>query len=93
MEAIPLREVKAENVIKFFKDHVLYKFGTPQRIISDNGWTFRSFKIGRFAQHHKIDWRHSSIHHAKANGLAEAFNKNIIQVAKESGYKESKGLA
>ena len=28
-EAILLKEVKVENVIKFFKDHVLYKFGTP----------------------------------------------------------------
>ena len=27
-EAIPLKDVKAENVIKFFKDHELYKFGT-----------------------------------------------------------------
>ena len=48
-ESIPLKEVKAENVIKFFKDHVLYKFGTPRRIISDNGQPFRSFKVGRFA--------------------------------------------
>ena len=36
-EAILLKEVKTENVIKFFKDHVLYKFGTPRRIISTMG--------------------------------------------------------
>ena len=52
-EAIPLKEVKVENVIKFFKDHLLYKFGAPRRSISDNGWAFRSFKVGRFAQHIK----------------------------------------
>ena len=28
-EAIPLREVKTSNVIKFIKHHVVYRFGVP----------------------------------------------------------------
>lgn len=59
-----------ENIIKFFKDNVIYKFGTPRRFISNNGRTFKSFMVGRFDQDHKIDWRYSSIYNARANGLA-----------------------
>jgi hypothetical protein len=31
-EVVPLKEVKASDVVKFFKTHVLYRFGTPQRM-------------------------------------------------------------
>ncbi|XP_039123402.1 uncharacterized protein LOC120260023 [Dioscorea cayenensis subsp. rotundata] len=46
-EAILLREVKTENILRFFKENILYRFGTLRRIISDNGTPFRSFKVGR----------------------------------------------
>ena len=41
-EAIPLKEVKASDVIKFVKHHVIYCFGVPRRIIHDNGSQFVS---------------------------------------------------
>lgn len=77
-EAIPLRETKVEDIIRFFRTHVLYRFGNPRRILSDNGPAFKSFKVSRFAQHHRIDWRFSSIYNPRANGLVEAFNKTLI---------------
>ena len=36
-EAIPLKEVKSSDVIKFVKHHVIYRFRVPRRIIHDNG--------------------------------------------------------
>jgi len=39
-EAIPLREVKISDVIKFIKHHVVYYFGVPQWIVHDNGPQF-----------------------------------------------------
>jgi len=39
-EAIPLREVKTSDVIKFIKNHVVYRFGVPRRIVHDNGPQF-----------------------------------------------------
>ncbi|XP_020700289.1 uncharacterized protein LOC110112413 [Dendrobium catenatum] len=56
-EAIPLKEVKSEDVMRFFRDHVVCCFGVPCRIISDNGPSFRSTKISRFARRHNINWR------------------------------------
>ena len=37
VKVVPLKEVKALNVIKFIKHHVLYHFGVPRRIVHDNG--------------------------------------------------------
>ena len=36
-EAVPLKEVKTSDVIKFIKHHVIYRHGIPRRIIQDNG--------------------------------------------------------
>lgn len=36
-EAIPMKEVKMTDVIKFFKHYVIHHFGVPCRIIYDNG--------------------------------------------------------
>ena len=36
-EAIPLREVKTSDAIKFIKHHVIYRFGVPQWIVHDKG--------------------------------------------------------
>ncbi|KAI0494874.1 hypothetical protein KFK09_025020 [Dendrobium nobile] len=82
-EAIPLKEVKSEDVMRFFRDHVVYRFGVPRRIISDNGPSFRSTKIARFARRHNINWRYSSIYYPRANGLAEAFNKTLVQLIRK----------
>ncbi|KAJ4769671.1 hypothetical protein LUZ62_053928 [Rhynchospora pubera] len=82
-EAVALREVKTKDVTKFFKTHILYRFGTPRRIISDNGTAFKSAKVYEFAHHHKIDWRYSSIYNPRANGLAEAFNKTLIRLLRK----------
>jgi transposase InsO family protein len=83
-EAVPLKEVKATDVVKFFKTHILYRFGTPQRIISDNGTAFKSSKVYALAEQFNIDWRFSSIYNPRANGLAEAFNKTLINIMKKT---------
>ncbi|KAI0516060.1 hypothetical protein KFK09_008732 [Dendrobium nobile] len=59
------------------------KFGVPRRTISDNGTAFKSTKIYKFVDRHKIDWRYSSIYNPRANGLAEAFNKTLMKLLKK----------
>jgi Integrase core domain len=85
-EAVPLKEVKTSDVVKFFKTHILYQFGTPQRIISDNETSFKSSKVYAPAEPFNIDWRFSSIYNPRANGLAEAFNKILINIMKKTMY-------
>ncbi|XP_020677181.2 uncharacterized protein K02A2.6-like, partial [Dendrobium catenatum] len=76
-EVAPFREVTSEQVIYFFTHNVVYRFGVPRRIILDNGTAFKSTKIYKFVDRHKIDWRYSYIYNPRANGLAEAFNKTL----------------
>jgi Integrase core domain len=83
-EVVPLKEIKASDVVKFFKTHILYRFGTPQRIISDNGTAFKSSKVYVLAEQFNIDWRFSSIYNPRAIGLAEAFNKTLINIMKKT---------
>ncbi|PKU63440.1 hypothetical protein MA16_Dca026010 [Dendrobium catenatum] len=82
-EADPFKEVTSEHVINFFTYNIVYKFGVPHRVISDNGTAFKSTKIYKFVERHKIDWRYSSIYNPRANGLAEAFNKMMVKLLKK----------
>jgi transposase InsO family protein len=83
-EANPLKEVKASDVVKYFKTHILHRFGTPQWIISDNETAFKISKVYALAEQFNIDWRFSSIYNPRANGLAEAFNKILINIMKKT---------
>jgi hypothetical protein len=53
-EAIPLREVKSDNVINFLEWHIIYRFGVPHRITSDNAKAFKSNKMQRFIAKYNI---------------------------------------
>ena len=80
-ENLTCREI--DRIVDFFTHNVVYRFGIPRRIISDNGPAFKSTKIYKFASQYKIDWRYSSIYNPRANGLAESFNKTLIKLLKK----------
>ncbi|KAK4406237.1 hypothetical protein Sango_0630200 [Sesamum angolense] len=39
-EAVPLKEVKKEHVADFIRTHIIYRYGVPRYIITDNGKPF-----------------------------------------------------
>ncbi|XP_020266130.1 uncharacterized protein LOC109841582 [Asparagus officinalis] len=77
-EAIPLREVKTSDVIKFLKHHIVYRYGVPRRIIHDNGPQFVSQAFTRFCEKFRIKNLVSTTYNPATNGHAEAFNKAIV---------------
>ena len=79
-EAIPLREVKTSDVIKFINHHIIYIFGIPRRIIYDNGSQFVSHAFTRFCDKFRIQNLASTAYNPAANGQAEASNKTIIKI-------------
>ena len=79
----PLKEVKTSDVVKYIKQHVLYRFGTPQRIINDNGPQFISQAFQRFSNKFRIQSVSSTTYYAATNCLAEEFNKNIGKLLKK----------
>ena len=82
VEAIPLKTVTSKEMIKFVKEHIIYRFGTPQTITTDQGNMFISEEFGEFAASMGIKLLNSSPYYAQAHGQAEASNKRIIMLIK-----------
>ena len=69
-------------MIEFVKEHIVYRFGTPQTITTDQGSMFILEEFGEFAASMGIKLLNSSMYYAQANGQAEASNKGIIKLIK-----------
>ncbi|KAL0368108.1 UNVERIFIED_CONTAM: hypothetical protein Scaly_1029700 [Sesamum calycinum] len=82
-EVIPLKEVKKENVANFIHTHIIYRYGVPRYIITDNGKPFCNSLIDKLCQKFGFKQRNSSMYYAAANGLAEAFNKTLCNLLKK----------
>ena len=83
-EVVLLREVKSDNVINFLERNIIYRFGIPHRITSDNGKAFKSNKMYRFMEKYKIKWNYSTGYYPQANGAIEAFNKTLGKILKKT---------
>ena len=67
-EAIPLKAVKAEDVAKFIKTHIIYRFGVPSKIISDKATYFKCRAMVTMCEKYKIQHAFSSSYNPTANG-------------------------
>ncbi|KAI3467894.1 hypothetical protein Pfo_024557 [Paulownia fortunei] len=82
-EAIPLKEVKKENVADFIRINIIYSYGIPRYIITDNGKPFGNSLIDKLCQKFSFKQRKSSMYYAAANGLSEVFNKTLCTLLKK----------
>jgi len=82
VEAIPLKKVTSASMIDFVKEHIIYRFGIPQTITTDQGTMFTSGEFDEFAIGMGIKVLNSSPYYDQANGQAEASNKGIIKLIK-----------
>jgi transposase InsO family protein len=87
VEAIPLKKVTSENMIEFVREHIIYRFGIPQTITTDQGAQFVSLEFREFAESMGIKLFNSSPYYAQANGQAEAFNKIMIKLIQKIDQK------
>jgi len=69
-EATPLREVKKENAVDFIRTHIIYRYGMPRYIITDNGKPFINKLVIALCKKFKFAQCKSSMHNAPANRLA-----------------------
>ncbi|KAM2064857.1 hypothetical protein ACFX16_028202 [Malus domestica] len=52
-EAILLREVKKETIIRFIKKHIIHRYGVPRCIITDNGKQFSNRLVDELCKKYK----------------------------------------
>jgi transposase InsO family protein len=86
IEARPIVNVRSEEAVSFFTD-IIYRFGIPNRIITDNGTQFTGKKFLNFYDdnHIRVDW--SAVAHPKTNGQDERANGMILQGLKLRIFK------
>ena len=68
VEAISLKTVTSKNMIDFIREHIVYHFGIPQTITTDQGTLFTSEEFRDFAASMGIKLLNSSPYYAQANG-------------------------
>ncbi|XP_024630746.2 uncharacterized protein [Medicago truncatula] len=82
IEAIPLKDVTQEEVISFIQKFIIYRFGIPETITTDQGSVFTGRKMAKFAEDIGFKLITSTPYYPQANGQVEAANKNIIAIIK-----------
>jgi len=83
IEAISLPNVDQEAVITFIQDHIIYRFGLPETITTDQGTVFVGRKMQDFAEQAGFKLLTSTPYYAQANGQVEAANKVVIGLIKK----------
>jgi transposase InsO family protein len=78
VEVRPITNLRAEQAVTFFTD-IIYRFGVPNSIITDNGSQFTDRKFLKFCDkfHIRVDW--AAVAHPQTNGQVERANGMILQ--------------
>ncbi|XP_019160999.1 PREDICTED: uncharacterized protein LOC109157600 [Ipomoea nil] len=69
-KAVALKEVKKENVADFIRVYIIYCFGIPRYILTDNRKPFDNKLMDKICKLFEFEQRNSSAYYAAANGLA-----------------------
>ncbi|KAG9453486.1 hypothetical protein H6P81_006390 [Aristolochia fimbriata] len=83
-EAAAYREVKAVTVVNFIRTQIIYRYGVPRYIMTNNGTPFKNKVMDCFCEKFRIQQRTSMAYNPAANGLAEAFNKTLCKILKKT---------
>jgi transposase InsO family protein len=78
VEAKPIASITAVEVVAFVKE-IMYIFGVPNNIITDNGTQFTMREFKDFCADLGIKVNHASISHPQSNGQVERSNGMILQ--------------
>ena len=83
IEAVVFLEVKKEIVINFIKRNLIFRYGVPCYIITDNGKEFYNKSMDKLCNDFCFKQHNSPVYNALANGLAEAFNETLCNLLKK----------
>lgn len=75
-EAVSLKEVK-ENVANFIRVNIIYRFGIPQYILTDNGKPFDNKLMKKICDLFDFKQRNFFMYYAAANGLVKHLTKHF----------------
>jgi transposase InsO family protein len=73
IEVVPVTNQEATTAVKFFES-IVYRYGVPNSIITNNGTNFTSGEFQEFAKELGIKIKYASVAHPKSNGQVEKAN-------------------
>ena len=76
-EVEAVRKVTAQSAIKFFKG-LVYRFGVPNRVITENSTQFTSHTFMQYIQDLGSKVYFASVAHPRSNGQAERANAEVL---------------
>jgi transposase InsO family protein len=72
-----------KDVTHFISEHIIHRFGIPQTLTTDQGSSFMSHQVCKFAESLKVKLLSSLPYYAQANGQAESSNNSLIKLIKK----------
>ena len=78
IEAKPIKKLDSHTAIKFMKK-IVFRYGVPHSIITDNGSNFDSEEFKAFCATQGTRLDYASMAHPQSNGQAERANGLILQ--------------
>ncbi|KAK0596580.1 hypothetical protein LWI29_016986 [Acer saccharum] len=82
VEAEALVHITEANNTSFVRKNIIYRFGSPSIIITNNGTQFDNIKFKEMCEEYKIVNYYASPAHPQTNGQTEAVNKVIKHTLK-----------
>src|SRR3982750_876377 len=73
IEAVPITSSTALTAVNFIKS-IIFRFGVPHNIITDNGTNFIAAKFQNFCQDLGTKINYASVAHPQSNGQVEKAN-------------------
>jgi hypothetical protein len=92
IEVRSIAKVTSKEAVKFIGD-IKYRFGVPNRIITDLGKAFTGWVFWDFCQDNLIDVYYSSIAHPRCNSQVERANGMLLQALKDRIYNDASNYA
>jgi hypothetical protein len=80
IEVVPLKNMMHKKVIQFITEHIIYRFGIRQTLMTDQGTSFVSGQVRELIESYMIKLLNFSPYCAQASGQAESGNKTLITI-------------
>ncbi|XP_063935792.1 uncharacterized protein LOC135147104 [Daucus carota subsp. sativus] len=80
VEAIPTRSNDNKIILRFLKENIFSRFGTPGAIISDQGTHFKNRQFESLLKKYSITHRLATPYHPQTSGQVEVSNRQIKQI-------------
>jgi transposase InsO family protein len=88
MEALPVVNITQEATVKFLQ--IIYRFGVPRRVLTDNRTQFKRAKFVRSCADFGIHHQPSLAAHPQTSGQIERANRLILQGMKTRMFHDLK---